>query len=230
MHHINCASSTLPIWCSDHGESALKHRSRARLSHSPPHTPSWAESFLTILHTLSWLTLSTDQRLTAPEPSLGLDALPQYSNHSHAQYSILVPWMPPPPKKKRELGGEVGEVAVESNGVGCWSEGKGRVDRCCCQDLSVKTNGCCKDEASKTLENSDVVNHRPFCVHLCVCVCHVRLVQRACGWMKCMYRCGSRLRPSHMGQCWEIDFSGLWGRQRWICLSDYRRKIANTKR
>lgn len=136
----------------------------------------------------------------------------------------------PPPKKERELGGEVGEVAVESNGVGCWSESKGRVDRCCCQDLSVKTNGCCKDEASKTLENSDVVNHRPFCLHRCVCVCHVRLVQRARGWMKYMYRCGSRLRPSHMGQCWEIDFGGLWGRQRWICLSDYRRKIANTKR
>lgn len=140
--------------------------------------------------------------------------------------SLFLEW----PPQKWEFSREVGEVAVESNGVGCWSESKGRMDRCCCQDLSVKTNGCCKDEASKTLENSDVVNHRPFSLHLCVCVCHVRVVERVCGWMKCVYRCGSRLRPSHMGQCWEIDFGGLWGRQRWICLSDYMRKIANTQR
>lgn len=38
------------------------------------------------------------------------------------------------------------------------------MDRCCCQDLSAVTNGCRKDEASKTLENSDVVNHRLECV------------------------------------------------------------------
>lgn len=50
---------------------------------------------------------------------------------------------------------------------------KGRMDRCCCQDLSAVTNGCCKDEASKTLENSDVVNH--WCERVCVfhvpCLC-----------------------------------------------------------
>lgn len=38
------------------------------------------------------------------------------------------------------------------------------MDRCCCQDLSAVTNGSCKDEASKTLENSDVVNHQYECV------------------------------------------------------------------
>ncbi len=44
------------------------------------------------------------------------------------------------------------------------------MDRCCCQDLSAVTNGCCTDEASKTLENSDVVNHwyEFVCAHQCV--------------------------------------------------------------
>lgn len=117
--------------------------------------------------------------------------------------------------KKKEWVWRVGEVAVENNGVGCQSEGKGRKDRCCCQDLSVKTNGCCKDEASKTLENSDVVNRRPVCLHLSVChVVPMWVFWRVCGWMKCMYRCGPWLLPFHMGECWEIDFGGLWGWQR----------------
>lgn len=110
--------------------------------------------------------LSTDQRLTAPAPSLSLDGA------ASVQETFTCPIFHPcslsGSQKKREFGREVGEVAVESNGVGCRSEGKGRMDRCCCQDLSAKTNGCSKVEASKTLENSDVVNHQPVCLHLCV--------------------------------------------------------------
>lgn len=48
----------------------------------------------------------------------------------------------------------------EKVSVGSWSEAKGGMDRCCCQDLSAVTNGHCTDEASKTLENGDEVNHR----------------------------------------------------------------------
>lgn len=59
--------------------------------------------------------------------------------------------------------GEAVRVRREHS-VGWQGEDKGRMDRCCCQDLSAVTNGCRKDEASKTLENSDVVNHRLECV------------------------------------------------------------------
>lgn len=65
---------------------------------------------------------------------------------------------------------------------------KGGMDRCCCQDLSAVTDGHCTDEASKTLENGDVVNH---CMSVCmwvnesesvlyVCVCaHIGVSQAA---------------------------------------------------
>lgn len=74
------------------------------------------------------------------------------------------------------------------------------MDRCCCQDLSAVTNGCCKDEASKTLENSDVVNHRYecgcTCVHLmCACLCALVTVwvnetESVCAYVyRCVPRC-----------------------------------------
>ena len=71
---------------------------------------------------------------------------------------------------ERDLAGGGGRCWGKQS-VGWQSEDKGRMDRCCCQDLSAVTNGCCKDEASKTLENSDVVNHRYECVCVCVCGC-----------------------------------------------------------
>ena len=61
----------------------------------------------------------------------------------------------------------------EKQSVGWHGEDGGGMDRCCCQDLSAVTNGCGKDEASKTLENSDVVNHRYERVCVCACVFYV---------------------------------------------------------
>lgn len=119
MQHINCASLTLNIWCADHWESGFKHRSRARLSHSPPHTPSWAESFLTILHTLSWLTLSTDQRLTAPAPSLGLDGAA--SIQQPLTCAIFHPCsLNAPPKKRESSAGRWGRSQLR---VTVWAAG-----------------------------------------------------------------------------------------------------------
>lgn len=77
---------------------------------------------------------------------------------------------------QKELGRRGGQ-GLRQTECGLMSEDKGRMDRCCCQDLSAVTNGCCKDEASKTLENSDVVNHRYECVRvhcvcfICACLC-----------------------------------------------------------
>lgn len=120
----------------------------------------------------------------------------------------------------------------EKQSVGWRRKDKTRMDRRCCQDLSVVTNGCSKDEASKTLENSDVVNHQQECVHLCVFyMCQVNdWKERTCRGVSQAARCQSWQRPSPMGECWEIDLAGVWGRQRRICGSDYRRKIANAVR
>lgn len=82
---------------------------------------------------------------------------------------------------ERDLAGGGGHCWGKQS-VGWQSEDKGRMDRCCCQDLSAVTNGCCKDEASKTLENSDVVNHR----YECVCVC-----ARLCVFYMCLSVCFS---------------------------------------
>lgn len=153
-------------------------------------------------------------------------------------------------QKETEQRGRRSEF--ERNSVGWRSEDKGRMDRCWCQDLSAVTNGCCKDEASKTLENSDVVNHRYECARVCLCVWFVcaRLCFLATVWVTeresvcvrayvcvCLRigvsqvaRCQPWQRPSKMGEWWEIDLGGVWERQRWISVSDYRRKIANTMR
>lgn len=68
---------------------------------------------------------------------------------------------------RKRLRGGAEKVGFEGNSVGRQSKDKGRMDRSCCQDLSAVTNGCCEDEASKTLENSDVVILWNVCLHLC---------------------------------------------------------------
>lgn len=134
-------------------------------------------------------------------------------------------------ERDRARGG--GGRGWEKQSVGWRCEDKGRMDGCCCQDLSAVTNGCCKDEASKTLENSDVVNHRYecVCVHLCVFYMCLSVCFSDCvgEWKrKCVCACikvcpklqGAKpwQGPSKMGECWEIDLGGVWGRQRWICV------------
>lgn len=117
--------------------------------------------------------------------------------------------------------GEV--VCIEGNPVWADSDDKGRMDGCCCQDLPAVTNGCCKDETSKTLENSDVVTHRYECVCTCVyftCAClrtpvtvWVNETEGAfmctCTGVSQAAWCQPRLWPCKMGECWEIDLGSV---------------------
>lgn len=113
---------------------------------------------------------------SAQNPMIGIEHAGWYQSQApsqrHGPASIWLPVVHHPhfflPSSKRDgaEGEEVGGWVKQS--VGWRSEDKGRMDRCCCQDLSAVTNGCCKDEASKTLENSDVVNHRCVRTYMCV--------------------------------------------------------------
>lgn len=128
---------------------------------------------------LSSLTLITDQCLAVLVHSVWhtSSTLHQYSNRSQAKNSMSFFFFPKNTKHKNEFNRARRLGRRSQLRVPVWADGarlKVWMDRCCCQDLSAKTNGCCKDEASNTLENSKVVNHQPACV---------------CVWMKCMYRC-----------------------------------------